>query len=283
MTSDPSDAADEEPGSTSGRAGRDLPAAIAVGVVLLALIGAALFFERALFLIVVVAAIGLAVWELATALSTNRIRVPLPPLLVGCAVMIVGTYFGGMQVAMVVLALTFVAILGWRLPGGAHGYVRDVTAAVFTAVYLPFLATFVVLMLRPDDGHWRVLTFIVVTACSDIGGYAAGVLFGRHPMAPTISPKKSWEGVAGSVVLCTAAGVAAVTVLLDGAWWVGVLLGLVTVVTATMGDLGESMIKRDLGVKDMSSLLPGHGGLMDRLDSLLFTVAFTWMILHWLV
>ena len=105
---------------------------------------------------------------------------------------------------------------------------------------------------------------------SDIGGYAAGVLFGKHPMAPSVSPKKSWEGFAGSVVACVVGGVALVVRwLLDGPWWAGVVLGAVAAVGATLGDLCESMIKRDLGIKDMGSILPGHGGLMDRLDSLL--------------
>jgi phosphatidate cytidylyltransferase len=163
------------------------------------------------------------------------------------------------------------------------GFVRDTTAGVFTAVYVPFLAGFVVLLLKPDDGPLRVLTFILVTIASDIGGYFVGVLAGKHPMAPVISPKKSWEGFAGSAVFCVAAGWASVVYLLDGDWWVGVLLGLVAVVMATLGDLSESVIKRDLGIKDMSAIIPGHGGLMDRLDSLLATVAPTWLLLFYLV
>ncbi|MEZ5097983.1 MAG: phosphatidate cytidylyltransferase, partial [Nocardioides sp.] len=114
-------------------------------------------------------------------------------------------------------------------------------------------------------------------------GYAAGVLFGRHKMAPVISPKKSWEGFAGSALACIAVGWAVVVYLLDGRWWVGVLLGLIAVMMATLGDLVESVIKRDLGIKDMSQIIPGHGGLMDRLDSLLATIAPTWLLLHYLV
>jgi phosphatidate cytidylyltransferase len=171
----------------------------------------------------------------------------------------------------------------WRLRGEVDGFVRDATAGVFTAVYVPFLAGFVVLLLKPDDGPLRVLTFILVTIASDIGGYFVGVLAGKHPMAPVISPKKSWEGFAGSTAFCIAAGWASVVYLLDGDWWVGVVLGLVAVVMATLGDLSESVIKRDLGIKDMSAIIPGHGGLMDRLDSLLATVAPTWLLLYYLV
>jgi phosphatidate cytidylyltransferase len=171
----------------------------------------------------------------------------------------------------------------WRLRGGVAGYVMDATAAVFTIVYVPFLGGFVALLLREDDGALAIVTFILVTIASDIGGYAVGVVAGKHPMAPVISPKKSWEGFAGSAVSCVVVGWLSVSYLLDGRWWVGVLLGLIAVVMATLGDLCESVIKRDLGIKDMSNIIPGHGGLMDRLDSLLATAAPTWLLLHYLV
>ncbi|MEZ5193213.1 MAG: phosphatidate cytidylyltransferase [Nocardioides sp.] len=164
---------------------------------------------------------------------------------------------------------------------------------MFTLVYVPFLGSFVALMLAEggreaelfalDEGVREIIAFILVTIASDIGGYAAGVLFGRHKMAPVISPKKSWEGFAGSALACIAVGWAVVVYLLDGRWWVGVLLGLIAVMMATLGDLVESVIKRDLGIKDMSQIIPGHGGLMDRLDSLLATIAPTWLLLHYLV
>jgi phosphatidate cytidylyltransferase len=154
---------------------------------------------------------------------------------------------------------------------------------VFLAVYLPFLAGFVALLIRSDDGVWRVLTFILVTIASDIGGYAAGVLFGRHPMAPRISPKKSWEGFAGSALFSAVGGAIALPALLDGAVWQGVVTGLALMLVATLGDLGESMIKRDLGIKDMGSLLPGHGGMMDRLDSLLLAAPVAYLLLSWFV
>ncbi|HET7327939.1 MAG TPA: phosphatidate cytidylyltransferase [Nocardioidaceae bacterium] len=265
------------------RAGRDLPAAIGVAVVLLALIAASLFFEKSLFLLVVGAALLVAVWELRGALATNGTSVPVVPVAGGGLVMLVLAYLVGSTAVAATLAGTVLATALWCLGKGARGFVRDLTAAVFVTIYVPFLMSFVLLMLRSDDGAWRVVTFILVTIASDIGGYAVGVLAGKHPMAPTISPKKSWEGFTGSAVSCAVAGWATVVFLLDGRWWAGVLLGLVTVVTATLGDLVESLIKRDLGIKDMSSLLPGHGGIMDRLDSLLATVAFAWAILYWLV
>ena len=267
----------------SGRAGRNLPAAIASAVVLLAVIAGSLLFWKAAFVGVVIAAILLGVWEMRQALAEKGIMLPFEPLVAGTVLMLVAGYVWGLPAMATLLAVTAWGLMLWRLRGGVDGFVRDATAGVFTAVYLPFLACFVTLLLKPDDGPLRVVTFVLVTIASDIGGYFVGVLAGRHPMAPVISPKKSWEGFAGSTVFCVGAGWACVVYLLDGTWWVGVLLGLVTVVMATLGDLCESVIKRDLGIKDMSAIIPGHGGLMDRLDSLLATVGPIWLILYYLV
>lgn len=264
---------------TVGRAGRNLPAAIAVGLGLGVAIIASLVVYKALFLIVVAAAIGVALWELATALGRRGIVTPLPLMLAGTVGMLVGAYYGGARVLIVVFAATMLLTVLWRMSRGQDGFVQDITSTVFCLVYLPFLASFVALLLDADEGVRQVITFIIVTIASDIGGYAIGVVFGRHPMVPAISPKKSWEGFAGSTGACILAGVLCVTLMLDGAWWVGVLLGAVAVVAATFGDFAESLIKRDLGIKDMSNILPGHGGVMDRLDSLLASVSVVWLVL----
>ncbi len=283
MTEPDSHPATPGPVAKTSRAGRNLPAAVASAVVLLAVITSSLYFWKAAFVVVVAVAIALAIWELRQALATRGIALPYEPIQVGALVMLFGGYVGGAPALLTALAVTALATMLWRLRGGVDGFVRDATAGVFTSVYVPFLAGFVVLLLKPEDGPLRVLTFILVTIASDIGGYAVGVLFGKHPMAPVISPKKSWEGFAGSTLACVGAGWASVVFLLDGPGWVGVLLGLVVVVMATLGDLSESVIKRDLGIKDMSTIIPGHGGLMDRLDSLLATVAPTWLLLFYLV
>jgi phosphatidate cytidylyltransferase len=265
------------------RAGRNLPAAIGVGLALGAVVLLSLYLWKAAFVAVEAVAIVLAAWELTNAFGSGRIRVPIVPLAVGAVAIIVSAYAGGSEAMVVALALTVFAMMLWRSPENPKGYVRDVTAATFAALYLPFLAGFAVLLLRPDDGPDRVVVFIVLTVLSDVGGYVAGVLFGKHPMAPRVSPKKSWEGFAGSALFCAVGGAVLLPTLLDGEIWEGVVCGLAVMLAATLGDLGESMIKRDLGIKDMGSLLPGHGGIMDRLDSLLPAAPVTFLLLSWLV
>ena len=275
-----------------GRAGRNLPAAIGSAVVLLAAIAASLAFWKTAFLLIVAIAVVVAIWELRQGLMTREIDLPEQPLMVGGVVMVVVAYFWGAPALVTATAVTALVTMLWLLRRGIDGYVMNATASVFTLLYVPFLGSFVALMLAEggvkdlepwDDGVRGIVVFILVTIASDIGGYAAGVLFGRHPMAPVISPKKSWEGFVGSLLACLGVGWALVVYLLDGDWWVGVCLGLIAVVMATLGDLCESVIKRDLGVKDMSQVIPGHGGLMDRLDSLLATIAPIWLLLHYAV
>jgi phosphatidate cytidylyltransferase len=280
------------PAQDHGRAGRNVPVSILSAVVLIALILVTLLVWKTLFMVVVAAAVVVAMWELHRALASRSIDVPEQPLMAGGVVMVVVAYFWGSPALVTATALTALVTMLWLLRRGVPGYVQNATAAVFCVVYVPFLGSFVALLLREggatdftryDAGVKGILTFIAVTAASDIGGFCAGVLFGRHPMAPVISPKKSWEGFAGSAVFCIAVGVAMVVWVLDADWWIGVCLGVIAVVMATLGDLCESVIKRDLGIKDMSHVIPGHGGLMDRLDSLLATVAPIWLLLHYLV
>ena len=281
-TSDTPPPSTPAPPATS-RAGRDLPAAIASGVALAVAVIASLMFFKVGFMLIVVAAVLVAVWELGHAFAMRDIRLIREPVMVGGVVMVCSAYFFGAPSLVTATAVTALVCMLWRLRGGVAGYVRDATAAVFTIVYVPFLGGFVALLLAESRGALAIVTFILVTVASDIGGYASGVVLGKHPMAPVISPKKSWEGFAGSALSCVLVGWLSVSYLLDSHWWVGVLLGLITVVMATLGDLCESVIKRDLGIKDMSQIVPGHGGLMDRLDSLLATAAPTWMLLHYLV
>jgi phosphatidate cytidylyltransferase len=260
------------------RPGRNLPIAVGVGLGLGALVLVSLYTVKEIFLGVVVVFIGVAVWELIRAFATRGIRIAPIPLMAGGLAMLVSAYIWGTTALVATFALTVLAILLCRLAGGQEGYVRDATASVFAAAYVPFLAGFVVLMLDADDGPDRVLVFIAVTIASDIGGFFAGSFLGTHKMAPAISPKKTWEGFTGSSLTCMVVGGLLLPWLVGAAWWQGVIVGAAAVCFATLGDLIESMIKRDLGIKDMGTLLPEHGGVMDRLDSLLATVPVVWLL-----
>ncbi|RBY82112.1 phosphatidate cytidylyltransferase [Geodermatophilus sp. TF02-6] len=269
------------PGKPPGRAGRNLVAAIGVGLGLGAVILTSLLVYRPAFLLVLTAAVLVGVVELTRALAAGGVRAPLVPVLVGALAMTALAWTRGPSGLVVGLLLTVLAVLLWRLGDGPEGYLRDTSAGVLVALYVPLLAGFAVLLLVPDDGAARVLAFIATVVGNDVGGYAAGVLFGRHPMAPSVSPKKSWEGMAGSVVACVLVATPIVVLALDGPWWGGVLFGIALAASATIGDLGESLVKRDLGIKDMGQLLPGHGGIMDRLDSLLPSAAVAYLLLSW--
>jgi phosphatidate cytidylyltransferase len=261
------------------RAGRNLPAAIGVGVGLGIVVLGSLFLWRPAFLGVIALAVGVGVWELVRAIRTSGVNPPLIPLIAGGGLMTGLAWWGQADALTFGLMVTVLAAMVWRLADGAGGYGRDVAAATVVAVYVPFLGGFAALLASSPDGDLRVLFMLVAVVLSDTGGYAAGVFLGRHPMAPSVSPKKSWEGLAGSLV-ATAIGCAILgLIMFDLAVWWGAVFGLAVSAVAVLGDLGESMIKRDLGVKDMSTLLPGHGGLMDRLDSVVFAAPTAYLLL----
>jgi phosphatidate cytidylyltransferase len=263
------------------RAGRNLPAAIAVGVLLGAAVLVALLTVRQVFIGIVAVAVAVASVELAGALRRGAgIRVALVPVLIGGQAMVWLSWPFGRNGLLAAFVLTVLACLVWRFGGGAPGYLRDISASTLTAAYVPLFASFAAMLVVPADGRARVLSFLILVVSSDTCGYVAGVLFGRHPMAPLISPKKTWEGSTGSLIGGVVAGALCLTLLLPGHWWQGVLFGASLVLTATMGDLVESLIKRDLGIKDMGTMLPGHGGLMDRLDSLLPSAVVSWLLLR---
>jgi phosphatidate cytidylyltransferase len=258
-----------------GRAGRNLPAAIAVGVSLILVVLASLTIWTQAFLGVIALAAGAGVWEMSRALKQAGTEAPLIPLLAGSVLMTGLAWYAGPDALVLGLIVTVLAALVWRAADGLAGLRRDLAAIVLTAGYVPFLINFGVLLVLPldnRDGAWRVLCTLLAVVLSDTGGYAAGVFLGRHKMAPSISPGKTWEGFGGSLVASALGSALLLYFLLDiPAYW-GLLFGAVLSVVAVVGDLAESMLKRDLGVKDMSNLLPGHGGVMDRLDSILFAV-----------
>jgi phosphatidate cytidylyltransferase len=276
----------EDPTGTAPGAstfGRNLPAAIGVGVGLGGLVVLTLFTVKATFLLYMGIALAIGVAELAGTFAKRDIMIPVIPVAAGGAAILTCTYWLGSRAGLAALALTVIAIMAWRLVDGPSGYVRDVTGGIFITIYAPFLASFVAAMLVPADGARRVLTFVILAISSDIGGYFAGTTLGRrgrHLMAPVISPKKTWEGFVGSAAAGLAAGGLCVTLLLHGQAWQGLVTGAAAVLAAILGDLVESVIKRDLDVKDMGTLLPGHGGLMERLDSLLVAAPVVWLLLY---
>jgi phosphatidate cytidylyltransferase len=280
----PDGADPSEPTKKQGRAGRNLPAAIGVGSFLGFGVIAILVFAPLGWVPVVAVAMAVATHEVVRRLRSAGYAIPIIPLLLGGQAIVWLTWPFGAAGAFGAFGATVVVCMIWRLLSGGlqnapENYLRDVTTTVFLTAWIPLFGAFGVLLVYPADGRWRVLCLMLGVVFSDIGGYAAGVLFGKHPMVPAISPKKSWEGFAGSLIFGTAASVLAVTYLLDKPAWVGVPLGLMLVITGTLGDLIESQVKRDLGIKDMGTLLPGHGGLMDRLDSVLPSAVATWVVL----
>ena len=273
-----------EPQKKQSRAGRDLPAAIGVGVGLGGGVIAILLFAPLVWVGVVAAAMAVATHEVVRRLRTGGFSIPVLPLLIGGQAMVWLTLPFGPAGALGGFGGTVVLCLIWRLLSGGlsaapDNYLRDVSVTVFLAAWIPLFGAFGALLIYPDDGAGRVFCLMLGVVASDVGGYTAGVLFGKHPMVPAISPKKSWEGLAGSLVLGIVVSVLAVTFLLDKPAWVGVPLGIMLVITGTLGDLVESQVKRDLGIKDMGTLLPGHGGLMDRIDSVLPSAVATWIVL----
>jgi phosphatidate cytidylyltransferase len=261
------------------KAGRKLFPSIAVGLTLLGLVITSLAFERVLFLPLAIAAIIRGVWELGQALDRADIEISVPTISF-CAVAIMTSALvkdvTGLAVATAI-SIPFLLISG--LPKGHHNFVKNATATVFATIYLPFLAGFLVVLAKPDDGLARVMTFVIVVGCNDTFGYIFGVLLGKHKLAPAISPKKTWEGLIGSLIFSILGGGLMLSLLFEKHWLVGAAIGVAAVFTATCGDLIESAIKRDLDLKDMGAILPGHGGMLDRLDSVLLSAPIIWAIL----
>lgn len=262
------------------RAGRKLLPSIAVSVSLIALIWALAVYFRFGIAILVAVAVSLAIRELAHAFRTTDTYVSYRSLLLSSVGLSLATWFAGIRGLLIGLAVALMLMLIGLLRKGPQGFVRSASASVFSLVYLPFLASFIILLTRPSNGMERLMTFIILSSCNDTFGYLVGVLTGKHPMAPTISPKKSWEGLVGSIIFTAIGGYISFKYLLDVNPWLGAAVGLLVVVTATTGDLIESALKRDFALKDMGNLLPGHGGLMDRLDSLLLTAPALWLVLE---
>lgn len=273
-------------------AGRDLPAAIAVGVGLVALLVLTLAFWHWGFILLAALMLSLGAIEVHQAMKRLGMNAAIIPIVLGTVGMIVGTYAAATvpdallwrmpwhSVLLMFLGATVLAALVVRFPKGHENFVRDASASVFIIGYIALLGSFTALILAGENGAARMVTFLLCVVANDTGGYAVGVLLGRTPLAPAISPKKTWEGLAGSLGFAIVAGSVLAHFVLDVGWWVGAFVGIVCVFFGTAGDLIESSIKRDVGIKDMSSILPGHGGVMDRLDSMLVAAAPAWLVMY---
>jgi phosphatidate cytidylyltransferase len=270
----------------NARTGRPLLMAILVGLVLGGSLLVSLLVVKELYMLFAAVLIGFVTFELASALRFAGRDVPrFAAIVAGLAVIPAAFYWGAAGHWLVTLAgVAFVSL--WRIgellrPSHrttAKALLKDLGAGALIQSYVGFLAGFTVLLTAQDGGQWWTLAFLIVVVCVDTGAYAAGVAFGRHKIAPVISPGKTWEGFAGSVAAALLAGILLAIFMLQQPWWVGVILALSMVLTATVGDFAESLIKRDLGIKDISTWLPGHGGFLDRLDSSLLSGAVAWAL-----
>lgn len=262
------------------RTGRDLIVASLIGVAIGVVVIASLIFVKWLFAFFALGAMVLAVLEFSRALQVSGRRVDVVPQLTAGVLLLASGFLAGLWLHWVAVLVAVAFVIVWRLTAQLHAndgrarteVLADVLVAAFVQLYVPFLTSMALVLLAQDGGEWWVLAFLVLAVVADTGAYVSGLTFGRggrHPMAPRISPKKTWEGFAGACVAALAAGVLLAVFMLQVPWWTGLIFGAVVLATATVGDLGESMLKRDLGIKDMSSWLPGHGGVLDRLDSIL--------------
>ncbi len=286
------DLARERVDRVNERAGRNLPAAVGVAVGLIGYVIVTLLFFKAGFMLLLAVGMVLGSIELHRVLRAQaQMTSAVLPICIGTVAMVAGSYlahegetlFTPTTVLIIALGVTVLAALAWRLPGGSTGFVRDVAASMLTIAYIPLLGSFLALMVGTPNGGSRITTTILCVAASDTGGWLAGVLFGRHPLAPRISPKKTWEGSIGSLLLSLAVGAVMAHQVLRIPVGLGLVFGAAMVVFGTLGDLVESQLKRDLGIKDMSHFLPGHGGVLDRVDSLLFAAPVAWGLLHLMV
>ncbi len=268
----------------NARTGRNLLVAIGIGLVFGGALLLSLLVVKELFMVFAVVVAGFASSELAAALRHGGYLVPRIPTVIAAVVAVPIAYYGGAAGQLMAVLAGMALVVAWRLVEQAvpsvraaskdsRGLVRDLGASVFVQGYVTFLATFTVVLTAAEGGQWWTLAFIIIVVATDTGAYAFGLAFGKHPMAPVISPKKTWEGFGGAVLTSVVAGIILAIFMLDEPWWFGILFAIAILLTAVLGDLAESLIKRDLGIKDMSSWLPGHGGFLDRLDSILPSAA----------
>lgn len=269
------------PVASASKAGRNLKAAVPTAIILLALVAVSVLWRMELFAVLVAGALCIGLWEIAGAFLARAIRIPILPLLVGAITMVVATWYEGLGGGLIAFLLSIAAIFLWCVLDGASRAPRNVMAAIFALAWIGFLGCFAVALVSLDEPVWMVALLVLMPVANDTGGWAFGVLWGKHPMSPKISPKKSWEGFAGSVVCGLIVAMILVYMVLDRPWYLACIVAFAAVICSTVGDLCESLLKRDLGIKDMGSIFPGHGGMLDRIDSILMWAPFCYLIMAW--
>ena len=262
------------------RAGRKLIPSIIVGLFLLAVIFSTMAFIPPLFALFVGTAVLIALHELTAALKLHSIALNYLHLALSTGLILGAAWIGGLPGLSVSVVIALITNLFLALMQGTEGFIKNATARAFTLLYPGFVAGFIFLLARSGDGFAYIATLVILVGCNDTFAYVFGVLLGKHPLAPKISPKKTWEGFVGGLIFTAAGGALSFYYLLDYQPIVGALAGLAAVLAATVGDLVESAIKRDLSIKDMGTLLPGHGGMLDRLDSALITAPVMWCFIE---
>ena len=279
---DPAGAGAQMPRRERGAgAGRNLPLAIVTALALAGVLIGTLVLSRPAFIAFLLGIVTLALLELLTVLRARATRPAQPVVLAMGALLVVGAYLEGAAALSFGLLVTILAAFAWYLiDRGRTEVTRNVAATVFAVVYVPFMAAHLSLVVgRADHYVGAVLGYAALVVIYDTAAYATGTTLGRRPIAPQVSPNKSWEGAIGASVVCLLAG--AFLLPLWEPWTLasGLVLAAATCVVAPLGDLSESMLKRDLAVKDMGSILPGHGGMLDRIDALLFMAPVLYYVL----
>jgi phosphatidate cytidylyltransferase len=266
----------------NAKAGRKLGPSILVSLAILAVVFVTISFAPPLFAIFAWVAILLAGRELTKAYKAGGIELPVNAISIAITLLLAAAWFGRVSGLAVAIAIAIPCVLVYMLLRDPKDFVRKSTAAAFAIFYLAFLGGFILLLAHDKEGLARIFTLVVLVSCNDTFAYIFGVLIGKHPLAPAISPKKTWEGLVGSIIATTIGSALVFQFALDHTWWIGAGIGLVAVVTSTCGDLIESAVKRDLAIKDMGTILPGHGGILDRIDSVLFTGPAVWFALEFI-
>jgi phosphatidate cytidylyltransferase len=262
------------------KAGRKLIPSILVGLGLLGIIFSTMAFVPILFALFVLLAVQLALHELSAAFNSRDIKVNFAQLSVATTAVIASAWFGGLPGLSISIVVSIIGLLLLQLVNGTKDFVKNATATTFALMYPGFISGFIFLLARSGDGFAYISVLVILVGLNDTFAYLTGVLIGKHPMAPKISPKKTWEGFIGGLIFTATGSAFAFHYLLEQEPWIGVLAGIAGTLAATVGDLIESAIKRDLSLKDMGTLLPGHGGMLDRLDAALITAPVFWCIIE---